>query len=209
MSADRQLLQLTFENASDFKPKNQSQRQLASDTGQDNRGEFDNRDDKTRAFVVDQDNSEEEKSAKDFHNEEEQRDYYTENENLNYYNSNQKNEIFVNFTASVIVIKSSLSHCRRCRKTFTSNNELHRHLRADCSLISPERSKLFSDVEVYPAKSVSSSTIDATKEISESSQPNIVTPAELTNSSTSPEPIIIRSNVDSSADIDTKYEFRD
>ena len=214
--ADRQSLQLTFENASDFKFKNQSQRRLASDNASDNRDEFDNRDDKIRAFVVDQNNNEEEKSVKDFHNSsakgysnEEHEDYYIENDNLNYYNSNQKNETFVNFIASIIVIKSSLSHCRRCKKTFTFNNELHRHLRANCSLILSERSKFFSDVEIYFVKSVSSFTIDVTKEISEFSQSNIVTFVEFTNSSTSSESIIIRSNVDSSADIDTRYEFRD
>ena len=209
-------MQLTFENASDFKFKNQSQRRLASDNASDNRDEFDNRDDKIRAFVVDQNNNEEEKSVKDFHNSsakgysnEEHEDYYIENDNLNYYNSNQKNETFVNFIASIIVIKSSLSHCRRCKKTFTFNNELHRHLRANCSLILSERSKFFSDVEIYFVKSVSSFTIDVTKEISEFSQSNIVTFVEFTNSSTSSESIIIRSNVDSSADIDTRYEFRD
>ena len=200
---------MTFENASDFKLKNQSQRRLASDTEQDNRDEFDNRDDKIRAFVVDEDNDEKKKSAKDFHNEEEHEDYYTENDNLNYYNSNQKNETFVNFIASIVMIKSSLSHCRRCRKTFTFNNELHRHLRVDCNLTFSEKSKFFSDVEVYSVKSVSSSTIDVTKEINEFSQSNIVTFVELTNSSISSEFIIIRFNVDSSTNIDTKYEFRD
>ena len=210
LSVDKQFLQLISENASNSKFKNQSQRRLASDTKQNNRNEFDNRDDKTRAFVVDQNNSEKKKSVKNFHNEKHE-NYYIENENLNYYNSNQKNEIFVNFIASIIVIKSSLSHCRRCRKTFTFNNELHRHFRADCSLIFSKKSKFSSDVETYSIKNFSfnSSTIDATKEISEFDQSNTVTSAEFTSSSTSSEFIIIRSNVDSSANIDIEYEFRD
>ena len=212
LSIDKQFLQLIFENASNFKFKNQSQRRLASDTKQDNRNEFDNRDDKSRAFVVDENNSEKEKIVKDFHNssaKEKHENYYTENDNLNYYNSNQKNEIFVNFIASIVVTKSSLSHCRRCKKIFTFNNELHRHFRADCSLIFSKKSKFFSDAEIYSVKNVSSSTIDATKKISESSQSNIVTFVELTSSFTSFESIIIRFNVDSFADIDTRYEFRD
>ena len=208
MPAGRQSLQLTFGNASDFKLKNQPQRRLASGTEQDNRGGFGNRGGKTRAFVVDQDNSEEEESVEGFHNEEHE-NYYIENENLDYYNPDQEDEVFVNFIASIVVAKPSLSHCRRCRKVFTSNNELHRHFRAGCSLILSGKSKFFSDAEVYPAKSVSSFTIGATKGISESSQPNIVMSAELTSSSISPEFIIIRSNVDSSADIDTGYGFRD
>ena len=145
---------------------------------------------------------------KDFHNQK-QRNYYIENENLNYYNSNQKNETFVNFIASIMIVKSSLFHCRRCRKTFTFNNELYRHVRVDCNLIFSEKSKSFNNVEIYFVKKINSSTIDVTKEINEFSQSNIVTFVELTNSSISSEFIIIRFNVDSSTNIDTKYEFRD
>ena len=212
MSIDRQFLQLIFENASDFKLKNQSQRRLANDTKQDNRDEFDNRDDKIKTFVVDENNSEKKKIVKDFHNSFAKRkheNYYIENDNLNYYNSNQKNEILVNFIASIVVIKSSLSHCRRCKKIFTFNNELHRHLRVDCNLILSEKSKFFNDVEIYFVKNVNSFTIDVTKEISEFNQSNIVTFVEFTSSFTSSEFTIIRFNVDSFADIDTKYEFRD
>ena len=108
-----------------------------------------------------------------------------------------------------MIIKSSLSHCRRCKKTFTFNNELHRHVRADCSLIFSEKSKSLNNVEIYSVKSVNSFTIDVTKEINESNQSNIVTSVELTSSSISSEFIIIRSNVDSSTDINTEYEFRD
>ena len=208
LSTDKQLLQLTFENASNFKLKNQSQRRLANDNASNNRNEFNNRDDKTRTFVVDENNNEKKKSVKDFHNQE-QRDYYIENENLNYYNSNQKNETFVNFIASIMIVKSSLFYCRRCKKTFTFNNELHRHVRVDCNLIFSKKSKSLNNVEIYFVKNVNSFTIDVTKEISESSQSNIVTSVELTNSSISSEFIIIRFSVDSSANIDTEYEFRD
>ena len=207
LPAGRQPLQLTSGNASDSKPKNQPQRRLASGTGQGNRGGFGNRGGKARAFVADQDNSEEEESVEGFHNEE-HGNYYTEDENLDYYNPDQEDEAPVNFTASVVVAKPSLPHCRRCRKAFTSNNELHRHLRAGCSLTPPGGPKSFSDAEAYPAKSVSPSTTGATKGTSESSQPNTVMPAGLTSPPTSPEPTIIRSNVDSSADIGTGYGFR-
>ena len=216
MSIDKQSLQLTFENASNFKLKNQSQRRLANDTKQNNRDEFDNRDNKIKTFVVDENNDEKKKSAKDFHYEKKHEDYYIENDNLNYYNSNQKNKTFVNFIASIIVIKSSLSHCRRCKKTFTFNNELHRHLRIDCSFIFSEKSKFLSNVEVYSVKDFSSFTIDAIKEISEFNQLNTITFAELIeidvidfDFTISFEFIIIRFNVDSSTNIDTEYEFRD
>ena len=208
MSIDKQFLQLTFENASNFKLKNQLQRRLTNDTEQDNRDEFDNRDDKTKIFVVDQNNNEKKKSMKNFHNEKHE-NYYIENENLNYYNSNQKNEIFVNFIASIVVIKSSLFHCRRCKKIFTFNNELHRHFRVDCNLIFSKKSKFFNDVEIYFVKNVNSFTIDVTKKINEFNQSNTITFVEFTNSFISFEFIIIRFNVDSFANIDTKYEFRD
>ena len=216
LSVDKQFLQLTFENASNFKLKNQSQRRLTSDTKQNNRNEFDNRDDKIRTFVVDEDNDEKKKFAKDFHNEKKHEDYYIENDNLNYYNSNQKNKTFVNFIASIVIIKSSLSHCRRCKKTFTFNNELHRHFRIDCNFSFSRKTKFLSNVEVYSVKDFNSFTIDAIKESNEFNQSNIITSVELIEIDVidldfiiSFEFIIIRFSVDSSTDINTEYEFRD
>ena len=212
MSIDKQFLQLIFENASNFKFKNQSQRRLTNDTKQNNRNEFDNRDDKIKIFVVD----EKMKSAKDFHNEKKHENYYIENDNLNYYNSNQKNETFVNFIAIIIVIKSSLFYCRRCKKTFTFNNELHRHLRINCNFNSSKKAKFLNNVEIYFVKNFNSFTIDVIKKINEFNQLNTITSVELieidvidSDSTISSEFIIIRFNVDSSTDIDTKYEFRD
>ena len=216
MSIDKQFLQLIFENASNFKFKNQSQRRLTNDTKQNNRNEFDNRDNKIRIFIVDENNDEKKKFAKDFHNEKKHENYYIENDNLNYYNLNQKNEIFVNFIASIIIIKSSLSHCRRCKKIFTFNNELHRHFRIDCSFNFSKRAKFLSNVEIYSIKNFNSFTIDVIKKINEFNQLNTITFVELIEIDVidfhfiiSFELIIIRFNVDSSTNIDTKYEFRD
>jgi hypothetical protein len=217
LSIDKQFLQLIFENASNFKFKNQSQRRLTNDTKQNNRNEFDNRDDKIKIFVIDEKNNEK-KFVKNFHNSfaknffnQKHENYYIENDNLNYYNSNQKNKIFVNFIASIIMIKSSLFHCRRCKKIFTFNNELHRHFRIDCNSIFLKKSKFFNNVETYSIKNFNfnSFTIDVTKEINEIDQSNIDTFVEFMNSFILFEFIIIRFNVDSSANIDTKYEFRD
>ena len=132
MSTNKQFLQLIFENASNSKFKNQSQRRQTNDTKSNNRENVDNRDDKIRIFIVEKDENDEKKFAKNFHNKKKHEKYYLKNDNLNYYNSNQKNEIFVNFITLMTIIKSSLFHCRRCKKIFSFNNKLHRYFRVDC-----------------------------------------------------------------------------
>ena len=123
----------------------------------------------------------------------------------------------VNFT-SPVVTKASKPHCRRCKKAFPSNNGLHHHLRADCNFRTaisapPGGPKPLNDIEAYPAKSVTPSTTGATKGISNSSQSDTATPGGLTSSSIADSTIsfeltIIRSSVDSSAEMRTDYEFR-
>ena len=196
MSADRQSLQLTFENASDSRVKSQSTRRQTSEEEQSNR------DEKTRVFVADEED-EEKKSAesfndeKEFHSEQEHEEYYVTNENLKYYNIENENEISVNFILSSMT-KSSLPRCRRCRKTFTFNNTLHAHLRVECEILSLATRPKPQKTETYPAESVNSilSSTDATKRTE-------------SMTSISVESIVIRSNVDFAADVDFDYDFRE
>ena len=200
LSADRQSFQLTFENAFDSKLKNQSSRRQTSEEESNNCEEFDNQNDKTRVYVVDED--EEKKFAesfrdeKDFHEKQKHEKYYTTNENLNYYNSKnyQKNEIFVNFT----MIKSFLSRCRRCRKTFSSNNVLHVHLRIECEILNFATKSKFQEIEVYSVKDVSFFSFIKTTKESESMTSISVTIF-----------ILIHFNVDFFDDVDFEYDFRD
>ena len=105
----------------------------------------------------------------------------------NNYNDNEKN-IFVNF----IVVNKFLSRCRRCRKTFSFNNDLHRHIRIDCEELSAHISEIndkqFAAAQIYSIKTF---FINVTSE-------SVISTFS-----------IIRSIVDSSSNIDTKYDFRD
>ena len=196
MSADRQSFQLIFENAFDSRVKNQFTRRQTSEEEQNNR------DKKTRVFVADEED-EEKKSVesfndeKEFHSKQKHEEYYVTNENLKYYNIENENEIFVNFILSSMT-KSSLSRCRRCRKTFTFNNTLHAHLRVECEILSLATKSKFQKIEVYSVESVNSilSSIDATKKTK--SMISILV-----------EFIVIRSNVDFVANVDFDYDFRE
>ena len=121
-------MQLTFENA--FDSKNSAKTKFDS---QRSDGKFNNRADKQRTYVVD----ENERSAKDFQKQkkQEQRKYHVVDENLTYYESNSQNEneIIVNFVSSIVTIIASEFRCRHCRKSFSSNNDLHRYVRVDCA----------------------------------------------------------------------------
>ena len=205
--AARQFLRLINENAFDFKNQN----------SQSNVEKFNQqREEKIRTYVIDE---KDETQLKDTLSNE--HDYHVENENLEYYDQNnysKKNEMFVNFT-SLVVTKISKSHCRRCKKIFSFNNELHHHLRVDCNFriaisISSERSKSLNDIEAYSVKNIVSFTIDVTKKINNFNQFDATTSDEFTNLfivdfTISFELTIIRFNVDSSIEINIEYEFRD
>ena len=206
MFVARQSLRLINENAFDF--RNQNSRSNVEKSNQQ-------REEKIRAYVIDEEN---ETQSKDILSNE--HDYHVENENLEYYDQNnysEKNEMSVNFTSS-IVTRVSKSQCRRCKKTFSFNNELHHHFRANCNFrvvisVFSKESKFFNDIEAYFVKSVISSTIDVTKKINNFNQFDTITFDELTSLSIvnfiSFEFIIIRFNVDSSIEIEIEYEFRD
>ena len=207
MFAARQSLRLINENAFDF--RNQNSRSNVEKSNQQ-------REEKIKVYVIDEKNKTQLKNT--LSNE---HDYHVENENLEYYDQNnysKKNEMSVNFTSS-IVIKASKSHCRRCKKIFSFNNELHHHLRVDCNFriaisVSSKKSKFLNDIEAYSVKSVISSTIDVTKKINNFSQFDTTTSDEFTSSfivdfTISLELIIIRFNVDSSIEMRIDYEFRD
>ena len=96
----------------------------------------------------------------------------------------------INFI-SFVVIKIFQSRCRRCRKTFSFNNVLHRHLREKCSIVV---------VVVY---SIVIFTIDVTKVINVNNyQSSIV--FDTSNSNV----IIIRFNINFVFDFDIDYDFR-
>ena len=203
----RQFLRLISENAFDF--KNQNSRSNVEKSNQQRKK-------KIRVYVIDEKN---ETQSKDILSNE--HDYHVENENFEYYDQNnysKKNEMSVNFTFSV-VIRISKSQCRRCKKIFSFNNELHHHFRADCNFriaisVFSKRSKIFNDIEVYFVTSVIFFTIDVTKKISNFSQFDTVTTDEFTSLFIvdfiiSFVFIIIRFNIDSSTEIEIEYEFKD
>ena len=64
------------------------------------------------------------------------------NENLNYYESKNHDEIVVNFITSIVI---KTSRCRYCRKTFSFNNNFHRHIRFNCLVF----------IDEFVAKSIS------------------------------------------------------
>ena len=203
LSVARQSFRLINENAFDF--KNQNSRSNVEKSNQQ-------REEKIRAYVIDE---KDETQLKDTLSNE--HDYHVENENLEYYDQNnysKKNEMFVNFTSS-IVIKVSKFHCRRCKKIFSFNNELHHHLRVDCNVsVFSKESKSLNDIETYSVKSVISFTIDATKRINNFNQFDTTTFDRLTSSFIvdfiiSFEFTIIRFSVDSSIEMKIDYEFRD
>ena len=196
LSVDRQSFQFIFENAFDSKIKNQSIRRQTSEKKQSNR------DEKTRVFVVDEEDEEKKfvesfNDEKKFHSEQKHEKYYVTNENLKYYNIENENEIFVNFILSSMT-KSFLLRCRRCRKTFTFNNILHAHLRVECEILSLATRSRSQKIEIYSAESVNSifSSIDVTKRTE-------------SMISISVEFIVIRSNVDFVANVDFDYDFRE
>jgi hypothetical protein len=103
--------------------------------------------------------------------------YHESNLELNYYNSqNQNDESETNFFTSTRVFI-----CRICAKTFSFNNELHKHVRQNLC----ENFKII-DRHVVENK------------ISNESTTNLITDIS-----------IIESSVDSCKDIDTDFEFRD
>ena len=199
----RQFLRLISENAFDF--RNQNSRSNVEKSNQQ-------REKKIKVYVIDEKNEIQSKNI--LSNE---HDYHAENENLEYYDQNnysKKNEMSVNFTFSV-VIRISKSQCRRCKKIFSFNNELHHHFRVDCNFkiaisVFSKKSKFFNDIETYSIKNVIFFTIDATKKISNFNQLDTITSDELTNSFSfiSFEFIIIRFNVDSSVEIKIEYKFK-
>jgi hypothetical protein len=119
LSFSRQFLQIIDENAntSDFSfSETKSKNQYKSNKYSRNHKE------KRRAYVIEKDHEHEMKnnSTKD--------EYYHESDsNLNYYNlqnENQNDELEVNFFT-----QTRMSTCRKCKKVFSFNNQLHKHLR--------------------------------------------------------------------------------
>ena len=140
LSFVKQFLQLIFENESDS--KNQARTKFDSQISEE---KFDNRVDKIRTYVVDEKNEFENQ----FHEEsnQEQENYHVDDENFTYYESdNQNDEKTVNFISFVFATTSEF-RCRHCKNFFSFNNNLHRHLRVNCStLVKISTKKTFTTV---------------------------------------------------------------
>ena len=186
---DRQFLWFTVENASNSKNQNTSKQNVEKFENNDDNQQ---RDDKVKTYVVDEKNEKKLIEKVFFQQDEEHDDYHAKNENLKYYDQNyySNDEMSINFTSFVVVMTFQF-RCRRCRKTFSFNNVLHRHLREKCSII----------VVVY---SIVVFTIDVTKVISVSNYQSF-TIFDILNSNV----IIIRFNIDFAFDLDIDYDFRD
>ena len=119
----KQPLRITSGSASDS--KNQTKPSA-------NAGKYNNtRGGKAKAYAAEESDEEQEEAGEGFH-EEAQEEYYAANDDLDYYDpayqgSYDEDEAPVNFTLA----KRSQPRCRVCRKPFTSNNSLHRHIRAE------------------------------------------------------------------------------
>ena len=122
-------MQIISKNESNSRNQNQNQKSKSTT----NEEKFENR--FKQIYVV---NEIDEKFDEIFQKQQKKKQtkYHVTNENLDYYNIeknfHEKNEIFVNFTFEVV--KISRFRCRRCRKTFSFNNNFHRHLRDECSI---------------------------------------------------------------------------
>jgi hypothetical protein len=169
LSFAKQSLQITNENAnqsaSDFFSE------IKSKKDRDNKYQR-NFKDKNRAYVTKEDEHNDEMKNYSHENE-----YYHESDfDLNYYNfQNQNNESKANFsTLTQIFI------CRRCKRSFSSNNQLHKHVRYNLC----ENSK-FTNHQVIKDKISNESTAHLVIDIS-----------------------IIEFSVDFFKDIDIDFEFR-
>ena len=186
---DRQFLWLTVENASNSKNQNTSKQNVEKFKNNDDNQQ---RNDKIKTYVVDEKNEKKLIEKFFFQQNEKHDDYHAKNENLNYYDQKYyfDDEMLINFI-SFVVINAFQSRCRRCRKTFSFNNVLHRHLREKCSII------------VVVAYSIVIFMIDVTKIINVSNyQSSIV--FDTLNSNV----IIIRFNINFVFDFDIDYDFR-
>ena len=143
------------------------------------------------------------------------------NENFDYYNIeknfHEKNEVFVNFIFEVI--KVSCSRCRRCRKTFSFNNNFHRHLRDECSIqnysidVNNTSFSSFVNQSLFFADVIKkSNTIDIAVFDNMLSTFNTIVIAIFNNvlsTFSTIDVIIIHFDVDVFVDVDIDYDFRD
>ena len=181
-------MRLIVENASNSRNQNTSKQNIEKFKNNDDNQQ---RDDKTKTYVVDEKNEKKLTEKIFFQQNEKHDDYHAKNENINYYDQNyySNDEMSINFI-SFVVITTFQSRCRRCRKTFSFNNALHKHLREKCLII-------------VVAYSVVIFTIDVTKTISVNNYQSL-TIFDISNSNV----IIIRFNIDFAFDFDIDYDFR-
>ena len=210
LPAPRQPLRITGGNASDSKNQNQTRPRGGKSAERSGKG-F-----KRRAYVVDESDEENdpepEPAEEDFlagYSNDDGQAYYSED--LVYYDPDHPDDTdqepaISHFTVSVTAI------CRRCKKSFASNNKLHRHIReAGClsvdarlekpsaSIISdmgkPSAASYIRKSSAVPAYAVTASSVNATKASSEPAADPDAIP-------------IVTSDVDASKDIGTGCGYR-
>ncbi len=166
LSFTRQSLQIIEENAN----------QNASDSSYFEIKSKNNRDykKKNRAYVTKKD-----KHKNEMNNSLDDEYYHESNSELNYYNfeQNQEKKSEINFFTS-----TQMFICKKCKRTFFSNNRFHEHLRQDFC----EKFKFKVHVDTTDHKILNEFTVNFVMNI-----------------------LIIESSVDSFKDIDTDFEFRE
>ena len=196
LAALKQPLRITFGSGSDS--RNQSDK---NQTGQNQKSKpaasgerFGNRVKQT--YMMDEADEEVEEGFQE-QQEEEHGEYHVADENLDYYNTEEgfhEEEASVNLTFEIA--KDSFPRCRRCRKTFPFNNSLHRHLRNECS------------VQNYSADVSASQPVAAASPTGRPPPPSFTGAIKGSANTSTASSVIIHSDVDASADIDTGYGFR-
>ena len=203
----RQPLQIIDENASNSRKNQKSSRNAGRFAGNNRSNGNNNARQKNRVYVVDEENEDEtiEKFAEDFSND--QNAFYSQD--LNYYDSNyEPDDLEDDVFAAHFVISTSAIECRRCHKTFESNNQLHVHLRIDCQA---ELRKTFTAlvVEVSSTAVIKAFSMSVVIETSADFLPKVSVslggskPTGLVKTS------VVSSDVDAFKDLGTGFEFRD
>ena len=149
----RQSLQITNENASDSQNQNNQRqndvrqqidnynvrRNDKSEDDSNNRDDYNINNWRNRSFAyqVEEQHDEQEKKRIDYNSSSMKNEFEQSNnyfvDDLNYYNSNHQNQSNNEIDSYEFFTTSQLKYlCRRCKSIFLSNNQLHKHIRAEC-----------------------------------------------------------------------------
>ncbi len=161
LSSARQSLQITDENTSSNASGSSFSGSKSKDQYRNNR--YRDNKEKERAYVTEKNEYETETNNS---SQQENADYYHDSDvELNYYHSQDQNEneLEANFFTSTRIFK-----CRKCKSIFSSNNQLHKHLRQNTCVkkSSMHRSKLEkATAHLIMNISIIESTVDSFKDV--------------------------------------------